>query len=100
MFCKKCFSTGEPYSESWQGEWRYLYSLTKDHPNSGSFKFLPKIAEGDFSRWELGALRVSSSNYLDGMWYVHDHQRSSSKTFSVKAVLPVCFIQERPSCME
>ncbi|XP_027882378.1 sushi domain-containing protein 2-like [Xiphophorus couchianus] len=62
--------TGEPYSESWQGEWRYLYSLTKDHPNSGSFKFLPKIAEGDFSRWELGALRVSSSNYPDGMWNV------------------------------
>ncbi|XP_054896694.1 sushi domain-containing protein 2-like isoform X2 [Poeciliopsis prolifica] len=62
--------TGEPYSESWKGEWRYLYSLTKDHPNSGSFKFVPKIAEGDFSRWELGALRVSSSNYPDGIWNV------------------------------
>ncbi|XP_035986604.1 sushi domain-containing protein 2-like [Fundulus heteroclitus] len=62
--------TGEPYSEYWQGEWQYLYSLAKDHPNSGSFSFLPKIAEDGFSNWELGALRVSSGSYPDGMWNV------------------------------
>uniref|UniRef100_A0AAQ6ITR5 Sushi domain containing 2 n=1 Tax=Anabas testudineus TaxID=64144 RepID=A0AAQ6ITR5_ANATE len=62
--------TGEPYSDYWQGEWTYLYSLAKDQPNSGSFSFLPKPAENGFSSWELGSVRVSSSNYSDGMWNV------------------------------
>ncbi|XP_038149513.1 sushi domain-containing protein 2-like [Cyprinodon tularosa] len=62
--------TGEPYSEYWQGEWHFLYSLAKDHPNSGSFSFLPKIAPDGFSNWELGAVRVSSSSYPDGSWNV------------------------------
>lgn len=66
----KYFLTGEPYSEHWQAEWEYLYSLVKDHPNDGSFGFLPKPAENSFSSWELGAIRVSSSIHPDGMRYV------------------------------
>uniref|UniRef100_A0A3B4V535 Sushi domain containing 2 n=1 Tax=Seriola dumerili TaxID=41447 RepID=A0A3B4V535_SERDU len=62
--------TGEPYSVSWHGQWEYLYSLTKDQTNNGSFSFLPKPAENGFSSWELGALRVSPSTYPDGMWNV------------------------------
>ncbi|XP_033951669.1 sushi domain-containing protein 2-like isoform X1 [Pseudochaenichthys georgianus] len=62
--------TGEPYTDSWLGEWAYLYSLAKDQPNSGSFSFLPKPAENGFSSWELGSLRISPSIYPDGMWNV------------------------------
>ncbi|KAM6902104.1 sushi domain-containing protein 2-like [Xenentodon cancila] len=62
--------TGEPYSEHWQGEWQYLYSLTRDYPNNGSFSFLPKPAEDGFSSWELGSVRISPSSYPDGMWNV------------------------------
>lgn len=64
----KYFLAGEPYSNYWKGEWVYLYSLTKDCLNNGSFSFLPKPTENDFSSWELGALRVSPSTYADGMW--------------------------------
>uniref|UniRef100_A0A7N8WP74 Sushi domain-containing protein 2-like n=1 Tax=Mastacembelus armatus TaxID=205130 RepID=A0A7N8WP74_9TELE len=62
--------TGKPYSDNWQGEWEYLYSLGKDQPNSGFFSFVPKPAENGFSSWELGSLRVSPSTYPDGMWNV------------------------------
>ncbi|KAM4528244.1 sushi domain-containing protein 2-like [Odontesthes bonariensis] len=62
--------TGKPYTEDWQGEWVYLYSLAKDHPNNGSFSFLPKPAENGISSWELGSVRVSSSSYPDGMWNI------------------------------
>ncbi|XP_074547073.1 sushi domain-containing protein 2-like [Halichoeres trimaculatus] len=62
--------TGQPYTDTWQGEWAYLYSLVKDHPNNGSFSFLPKPAEKEFSSWELGSLRVSPSTNTDGMWNV------------------------------
>ncbi|XP_072228345.1 sushi domain-containing protein 2-like [Leuresthes tenuis] len=62
--------TGKPYSEDWQGEWVYLYSLAKDHPNNGSFSFLPSPAENGSSSWELGSVRVSSSSYPDGKWNV------------------------------
>nr|XP_046231714.1 sushi domain-containing protein 2-like [Scatophagus argus] len=62
--------TGEPYGDNWLGEWVYLYTLAKDHPNNGSFSFLPKPAENGFSSWELGSVRVSSSEYPDGMWNV------------------------------
>ncbi|CAJ1070565.1 sushi domain-containing protein 2-like [Xyrichtys novacula] len=58
--------TGEPYTDSWQGEWTYLYTLAKDQPNNGSFSFVPKPAEKEFSSWELGALRISSSKHPDG----------------------------------
>ncbi|XP_054468979.1 sushi domain-containing protein 2-like [Anoplopoma fimbria] len=62
--------TGKPYTNNWQGEWRYLYSLSKDQANSGSFSFLPKPAENAFSSWELGSLRISPSTNPDGMWNV------------------------------
>ncbi|XP_041667493.1 sushi domain-containing protein 2-like [Cheilinus undulatus] len=62
--------TGKPYSDSWLGEWAYLYSLAKDYPNNGSFSFLPKPAENGFSSWELGAVRVGASSYPDGVWNV------------------------------
>uniref|UniRef100_A0A3Q3JPF9 Sushi domain containing 2 n=1 Tax=Monopterus albus TaxID=43700 RepID=A0A3Q3JPF9_MONAL len=62
--------TGEPYSDSWQGEWKYLYSLARGQPNSGSFSFLPQPAENGSSSWELGSVRVSPSTYPDGMWNV------------------------------
>lgn len=62
--------TGKPYSQYWQGQWEYLYSLAKDQPNNGSFSFLPKPAEDGFSSWELGSVRVSSSSYPDGTWNV------------------------------
>ncbi|XP_034048817.1 sushi domain-containing protein 2 isoform X2 [Thalassophryne amazonica] len=62
--------TGEPYTETWQAHWEYLYTLAKDQPNNGSFSFLPKSAQNEFSSWELGAVRVSSSTYPDGVWNV------------------------------
>ncbi|KAM3874287.1 sushi domain-containing protein 2-like [Diretmus argenteus] len=62
--------TGEPYSESWQAKWEYLYSLARDHPNSGTFTFLPKPAENGYSNWELGCVRISPSTYPDGTWNV------------------------------
>lgn len=68
-----CVSAGEPYTDSWAGEWKYLYTLEKDRPNDGNFSFEPKPAAGDFSQWELGAIRVSSSNHSDGALYVSRH---------------------------
>uniref|UniRef100_A0A6Q2XNP3 Sushi domain containing 2 n=1 Tax=Esox lucius TaxID=8010 RepID=A0A6Q2XNP3_ESOLU len=62
---------GDPYSDSWQGNWEYLYSIGRDIPNNGDFSFLPKPAEKTFSDWELGCLRVSSSSHPDGAWNVH-----------------------------
>ncbi|KAM8828870.1 sushi domain-containing protein 2 isoform 2-T2 [Spinachia spinachia] len=62
--------TGKPYTNNWQGEWQYLYSLARNRPNNGSFSFLPKPAQNGFSSWEVGAVRVSPSNHSDGIWDV------------------------------
>ncbi|KAJ0013128.1 hypothetical protein NQD34_017463 [Periophthalmus magnuspinnatus] len=62
--------TGTAYTNDWAAEWKYLYTLSKAHSNSGSFSFVPEPASDGFSRWELGMLRVSSSIYPDGMWNV------------------------------
>ncbi|XP_068430722.1 sushi domain-containing protein 2-like [Clinocottus analis] len=62
--------TGKPYTDTWQGEWLYLYSLARDQLNNGSFSFLPKPAENGFSSWELGSLRISPSTNSDGIWNV------------------------------
>uniref|UniRef100_A0A3Q3FWL0 Sushi domain containing 2 n=1 Tax=Labrus bergylta TaxID=56723 RepID=A0A3Q3FWL0_9LABR len=62
--------TGKAYTDTWQSEWAYLYSLARNHTNNGSFSFLPKPAENGFSSWELGSVRVSPSCYKDGMWNV------------------------------
>ncbi|XP_076614848.1 sushi domain-containing protein 2-like [Chaetodon auriga] len=62
--------TGEAYTSSWQGEWKYLYSLKKDELNDGSFSFSPNPAAKGFSSWEIGSVRVSPSTNADGMWNV------------------------------
>ncbi|XP_017265981.1 sushi domain-containing protein 2 isoform X2 [Kryptolebias marmoratus] len=93
--------TGEPYSEYWQGEWQYLYSLAKDHPNSGAFSFVPKPAEDGFSTWELGSVRVSSSIYSEGMknveaawtedhalaWHLEEKFRQNSAAWALEKCL-------------
>ncbi|XP_077441646.1 sushi domain-containing protein 2 [Vanacampus margaritifer] len=58
--------TGRPYSDLWRGEWKYLYSLAEDVANNGSFTFVPQPSP-EFSSWELGALRVSSSAKPNGL---------------------------------
>uniref|UniRef100_A0A8D0H050 Sushi domain containing 2 n=1 Tax=Sphenodon punctatus TaxID=8508 RepID=A0A8D0H050_SPHPU len=58
--------TGKPYSDNWTAEWKYLYSLGKEAPNSGIFTFLPVPATAGFNTWDVGALRISPSNYSDG----------------------------------
>ncbi|XP_077159428.1 sushi domain-containing protein 2 isoform X2 [Paroedura picta] len=57
--------TGEPYSENWAAEWKYLYTLTKNFPNTGTFSFLP-APSALHSAWELGVLRITSSGCLEG----------------------------------
>ncbi|XP_061590171.1 sushi domain-containing protein 2-like [Cololabis saira] len=93
--------TGEPYTEHWHGEWQYLYSLTKDYPNNGSFSFLPKPAEDRFSNWELGSLRISPSSHPDGMfnvqatwtedhalaWHLEEKFRENSTTWALEKCL-------------
>lgn len=61
-----CVSAGVPYKDSWAGEWKYLYTLERDRLNDGKFNFEPKSAASEFSSWELGAIRVSSSKHKDG----------------------------------
>ncbi|XP_048677185.2 sushi domain-containing protein 2 isoform X7 [Caretta caretta] len=58
--------TGESYSENWMAEWKYLYTLGKEEPNSGTFTFIPVPAKADYNTWDIGALRISPSNYSDG----------------------------------
>ncbi|XP_072311564.1 sushi domain-containing protein 2-like [Eucyclogobius newberryi] len=62
--------TGTAYTVNWEAEWKYLYTLAKGHSNHGTFSFEPQPAPQDFSSWELGMLRVTSSVYPDGMWNV------------------------------
>ncbi|KAJ6666660.1 hypothetical protein lerEdw1_020384 [Lerista edwardsae] len=57
--------TGTPYSENWEAEWKYLYTLSRSFPNTGVFTFLP-VPSAQYGTWELGALRISSSSDLDG----------------------------------
>lgn len=58
--------TGKPYSENWTAKWSYLYSLTRNTPNSGFFTFTPKPASPEHQRWKVGALRISSSQNYEG----------------------------------
>ncbi|KAJ8415365.1 hypothetical protein AAFF_G00423450 [Aldrovandia affinis] len=57
---------GEPYSDSWTPEWKFLYTLGRDLPNNGQFSFIPKSTEKPFSDWELGSVRVSRTSDPDG----------------------------------
>lgn len=47
-------------------KWSYLYSVTTNIPNSGSFTFVPKPAPQNYQRWQLGALRIVSSKHHGG----------------------------------
>lgn len=58
--------TGEAYSANWEAEWKYLYTVGRDVPNSGVFSFTPQIAEKPFFLWDLGSIRVSPSTKPDG----------------------------------
>eukprot|EP00066_Takifugu_rubripes_P013973 XP_011603239.1 PREDICTED: sushi domain-containing protein 2 [Takifugu rubripes] len=62
--------TGEPYETDWRAEWKYLYTLAKDHPNTGSFSFVPKPGQNGSSSWELGSVRVSSNVHQEGKSHV------------------------------
>ncbi|XP_054847099.1 sushi domain-containing protein 2 isoform X2 [Eublepharis macularius] len=57
--------TGQPYSENWAAEWKYLYTLKENASNTGIFTFLPAPSAA-YSAWELGALRITSSGSLEG----------------------------------
>ncbi|XP_063003497.1 sushi domain-containing protein 2 isoform X2 [Elgaria multicarinata webbii] len=57
--------TGRPYSNDWAAEWKYLYTLRRNHPNTGEFTFLP-APSALYSAWEVGALRISSNVSSDG----------------------------------
>ncbi|XP_005431563.2 sushi domain-containing protein 2-like [Geospiza fortis] len=58
--------TGDSYSENWMAEWKYLYTLARGTPNTGKYSFIPVPAEGNYSTWDYGILRIIPSNYFDG----------------------------------
>ncbi|KAM6340319.1 sushi domain-containing protein 2 [Alca torda] len=58
--------TGDSYSENWSAKWKYLYTLAKKIPNNGKFSFIPVPAEGSYSTWDFGILRITPSSYPDG----------------------------------
>ncbi|KAL2092531.1 hypothetical protein ACEWY4_012329 [Coilia grayii] len=58
--------TGEPYGDSWTAGWRYLYSVGRAVPNTGSFSFTPSPAKDPHWRWEMGSMRVSPSSSTEG----------------------------------
>ncbi|XP_069070569.1 uncharacterized protein [Pleurodeles waltl] len=58
--------TGVPYSQTWEPEWSYLYTLTASYPNNGTFMFIPSPGTTNFSSWEVGLLRISSSTFPAG----------------------------------
>ncbi|KAL2298448.1 hypothetical protein Nmel_015445, partial [Mimus melanotis] len=46
--------TGDSYSENWMAEWKYLYTLAREIPNTGKYSFIPVPAEGNYSTWDFG----------------------------------------------
>ncbi|RLV99861.1 hypothetical protein DV515_00009427 [Chloebia gouldiae] len=63
--------TGDSYSENWMAEWKYLYTLARETPNTGKYSFIPVPAKGNYSTWDYGILRIIPSNYFDGQRQVH-----------------------------
>ncbi|KAL0979029.1 hypothetical protein UPYG_G00179530 [Umbra pygmaea] len=59
-------ATGGKVLSPLRAEWTYLYSLAIGVANSGSFSFIPKSSQKPYSDWEMGSVRVSSSNYSEG----------------------------------
>ncbi|XP_078410130.1 sushi domain-containing protein 2 isoform X1 [Cetorhinus maximus] len=92
---------GAPYSESWKGEWSYLYSLGRAVPNSGNFTFTPKPAEQPYSEWEIGMLRLTDQNNSAGepgvralwspshalAWHLEEAFRKDSAAWAYKKCL-------------
>lgn len=64
-------------------EWKYLYTLGREEPNSGTFTFTPVPAQANYSSWEVGALRISPSRYSDGQRQVTGREQVN-----------VCFLQK------
>ncbi|XP_020833252.1 sushi domain-containing protein 2 isoform X2 [Phascolarctos cinereus] len=58
--------TGKPYSDEWEAEWSYLYTLARNFPNGNNFTFTPMPATPQYQAWEVGALRISGSSHTDG----------------------------------
>lgn len=52
-----------------QAELSYLYSLGRNLPNTGSFSFIPEPSM-DYSDWELGNIRITTSSKSDGARYL------------------------------
>uniref|UniRef100_A0A4W3HPH9 Sushi domain containing 2 n=1 Tax=Callorhinchus milii TaxID=7868 RepID=A0A4W3HPH9_CALMI len=69
--------TGEPYTDNWRAEWKFLYTLGEGVPNTGYFTFVPKPAEKPHSDWEIGALRLTNSNESVGIQNVRSVWSSS-----------------------
>jgi len=65
------YVTGDSYTENWWAEWKYLYTLAKEIPNTGTFSFIPVPAERNYSMWDFGVLRITPSSYSDGQRQVH-----------------------------
>uniref|UniRef100_A0A8C9EMA2 Sushi domain containing 2 n=1 Tax=Pavo cristatus TaxID=9049 RepID=A0A8C9EMA2_PAVCR len=63
--------TGDSYSENWLAEWKYLYTLAREAPNTGTFSFTPVPAEANYNTWDFGILRITPSTYSDGQRQVH-----------------------------
>lgn len=63
-------TTGEPYTDRWRAEWKYLYSVGKNVSNNGAFSFVPTPMEMPLALWHMGSMRVSPSTEPDGTWYV------------------------------
>ncbi|XP_040504045.1 sushi domain-containing protein 2 isoform X2 [Gallus gallus] len=58
--------SGDSYSENWLAEWKYLYTLAREAPNTGTFSFIPVPAEANYNTWDFGILRITPSTYSDG----------------------------------
>ncbi|XP_063820371.1 sushi domain-containing protein 2 isoform X2 [Pseudophryne corroboree] len=63
--------TGAPYTSSWTGSWKYLYTLVHQHANDGTYTFSPKPAEDEYNIFEIGSLRIVPQQYADGEMNVH-----------------------------
>ncbi|XP_017307425.1 sushi domain-containing protein 2 isoform X2 [Ictalurus punctatus] len=62
---------GEPYTDRWRAEWKYLYSVGKNVSNNGAFSFVPTPMEMPLALWHMGSMRVSPSTEPDGTWNVN-----------------------------
>ncbi|KAM3937033.1 sushi domain-containing protein 2 [Leptodactylus fuscus] len=63
--------TGAPYSDSWEADWTYLYTLADTQLNNGNFTFTPVPAQSPFDQWDVGMLRISAKNHKEGERNVH-----------------------------